>query len=324
MPSRFLTTAHRSRRLAMVVTSLAAVLLSACAGLGDVGLGALGGGTQETAASDDRNDLQKATDYWSKEYAKDPKSSKALLSYVRNLRALGQRAQALAVLQAAADNHGTNREYLGEYGRLALEAEQVSTALKLLEQADDPTRPDWRIINARAIALSKLARYREAIPLFERALQGAPGQASIVNNLALAYTMDGQAARAEQLLTEIAQQPNADPRIRQNLALVLGMQGKHIQARAQLAQDLAPDQADANVAYMRQMVKANAQEIQPSDVNGAVPAVQWVADPGPAAVPAPARPRTATPRPAKAAPTPAPKQATAPQAGIPALRPAAD
>lgn len=134
--------------------------------------------------------------------------------------------------------------------------------------------------------------------------------------------MDGQAARAEQLLAELAQQPNADPRIRQNLALVLGLQGKHVQARAHLAQDLPPEHADANIAYMRQMVKANAQEMPAAPVgNAASPGAQWVSDPGPAAVPAPPRPRTATPRPAKAAPAaaPHPKQPT----GL-VLRPSAD
>lgn len=126
MPSRVLDTAHRKRRLGIIVTSLAAVLLSACAGLGDVGLSGLGGdASKQAAAPDTRNDLEKATDYWSKEYAKDPKNAKALLSYTRNLRALGQREQALAVLQAAGDVHGGNREYLGEYGRLALEANQI-------------------------------------------------------------------------------------------------------------------------------------------------------------------------------------------------------
>lgn len=326
MPSRVLQTAHHSRRLGILVASLAAVLLSACAGMGDVGLGALGGdkSSEQASAPDQRNELQKATDYWSKEYAKDPKSTKALLSYTRNLRALGQREQALAVLQAASDNHGTNREYLGEYGRLALEAEQVTTALKLLEQADDPGRPDWRVINARGIALSKLTRYQEAVPVLERALAASPGQTSVVNNLALAYTMDGQAARAEQLLSQIADQPNADPRIRQNLALVLGLQGKHVQARAQLAQDLSPEQADANIAFMRQMVKANAQEVQPAaavadGLSAAAAPVQWVADPAPAA-PAPPRPRPA-PRLQKAAPA---VSAPPPQPAAPALRPSAD
>ena len=44
------------------------------------------------------------------------------------------------------------------------------------------------------------------------------------------------------------------PRIRQNLALVVGLQGRFDEARKIASQDLPPDQVDANLAYLQQML----------------------------------------------------------------------
>ena len=51
-----------------------------------------------------------------------------------------------------------------------------------------------------------------------------------------------------------AQQPNADSRVRQNLALVVGLQGRFDEAEKIASQELSPEQAQANVAYLRQML----------------------------------------------------------------------
>jgi Flp pilus assembly protein TadD len=55
---------------------------------------------------------------------------------------MGERQQALSVLQHSAQVHGQNKELASEYGRLALELDQVSLAKSMLAVADDPTRPD--------------------------------------------------------------------------------------------------------------------------------------------------------------------------------------
>ena len=125
---------------------------------------------------------------------------KSALSYARNLKAMGEKRQALAVLQQASLFHPGHRSLNSEYGRLALEFDQVSVAQRLLEQADDPTNPDWRVISARGTVLAKQGRYRDAIPLYERALALAPDQASVLNNLALAHAMEGHPDKAEPLL----------------------------------------------------------------------------------------------------------------------------
>jgi Flp pilus assembly protein TadD len=50
------------------------------------------------------------------------------------------------------------------------------------------------------------------------------------------------------------QQPGADSRVRQNLALVVGLQGRFEEAEKIASAELPPDEAVANVAYLRQMI----------------------------------------------------------------------
>lgn len=218
-------------RAAILSTTL---LLGACAqSIGDIGLGGSDTPAEAVAqASRPGNELEKATDYWSKENAKNPRDAKAALNYARNLKALGRKQEALGVLQGTYMFASENREFLSEYGRLALDLGQVSTAGKLLERADDPGKPDWRVLSARGTVLAKQNDFKGAVAFFERARELAPAQASVLNNLAMAYTMDGQAERAEQLLRQASASGQDDPRVRQNLALVLGLQGKHQEAKA--------------------------------------------------------------------------------------------
>jgi len=42
--------------------------------------------------------------------------------------------------------------------------------------------------------------------------------------------------------------------VRQNLALVVGLQGRFDEARSIASKDLPPDEVDANLAYLQQML----------------------------------------------------------------------
>jgi Flp pilus assembly protein TadD len=242
---------------------LAALLLGACANAPKIG----DSFTVADAKRDDKTDpskpaqteLEKAIEYWGKEYAKSPRDLKLALNYAKNLKAAGQKDQALGVLQAASTYHGANRELASEYGRLALDMGQAGLAQQLLAAADDPAKPDWKIISARGTALAKQGQFKQAIPLYERALELSPNQPSVVSNLAMAHAANGEAPRAELMLRKVAQSPDSDPKVRQNLALVLGLQGKYDEARAIAAKDIPQDSAAANVEYVRQMVRAEPQ-----------------------------------------------------------------
>jgi Flp pilus assembly protein TadD len=262
---------HRARN-ALVVAG-AGLMLGACSQLGSFPsqLAATQAPSPPTSvaaaptpAPDNRTELQKATEYWGKEFSKNPRDAQTALNYARNLKALGEKRQALAVLQQATVWHGGHRGINAEYGRLALEFDQVSLASKLLEQADDPTNPDWRLISARGTAMAKQGRYRDAIPFYERALVLAPDQASILNNLALAHAMEGHPEKAEPLLKRAAAAGGHEARVGQNLALVLGLQGKYDEAKLAAARDLPADNAAANVDYVRRIVKLESQPLPPA------------------------------------------------------------
>lgn len=214
--------------------------------------------TVGTIPGDPKTDLAKATEYWGKEFSKNPRDAKNALSYARNLKAMGEKRQAMMVLQQASIFHASNREINGEYGRLALEFDQLSVAQKLLEHADDPAKPDWRVISARGTVLAKQGSYAAAIPFYERAMTLAPDQPSIQSNLALAHAMSGDAQRAETLLKRAAAS-GTDARVNQNLALVQSLQGKYADAQTTARRDLSSEDAAANVEYLRSIVKLDAQ-----------------------------------------------------------------
>ena len=201
-----------------------------------------------------QSDLQKATEYWGKQFEKSPGDAQAAINYVRNLKALNAKPQALQVIQQAYAANPNNKVIASEYGRLALEQEQLSLAEKLLEKADDPIAPDWKTISARGTVLAKQNKYREAIVQFERARALAPDQPSVLNNLALAYAMDGHAEKAEPLLRQAAGDQNADAKVSQNLSLVLGLQGKSDDAKAVMVKNAPDDDARDDANYVKEMV----------------------------------------------------------------------
>jgi Flp pilus assembly protein TadD len=66
--------------------------------------------------------------------------------------------------------------------------------------------------------------------------------------------LSGDLKTAETYMRNAAAQPSADSRVRQNLALVVGLQGRFPEAEQIARRELSPQQADANVAYLRGML----------------------------------------------------------------------
>jgi Flp pilus assembly protein TadD len=253
-----------------------------------------------------RSEAEKATEHWGKEHGKQPKSGKIALNYARSLKALGRKAEALAVLQSSYLYNAQDREYLSEFGRLALDQGHAPMAQQLLERADDPAKPDWRVLSARGVALAQQGQYKEAIPFLERARALAPNQASVMNNLALAYTMDGQVTQAEPMLRQANAGADGDPRVRQNLALVLDLQGKKEeatrlsmggdQALPSAAPPVAPKSIAARPAPVAEPAKVSAATPpqQPAIARKELPPVRTASIRAPAPAPAPSAVRPVT------------------------------
>lgn len=234
-----------------------------------------------------QSELGKATEYWGKEYAKNPANAEAAVAYAKNLKALGSKSEAFAVLERASQANADSKLVAGEYGRLAFEMEKVSLAAQLLEFADDPVRPDWRVVSARGAALAKLGKYKDAVQHLERANMLAPEQISVQNNLALAYAMNGDPQKAETLLRQAVARDGGNAKAKQNLALVLGLQGKYDEATEIGSTAVAADVARQNTSLVRQMVKLDPKVSKPFTAPAAVasapaaaeaPAQGWGAD----------------------------------------------
>jgi Flp pilus assembly protein TadD len=240
-----------TRRLA----SAALVILVAAggAGCGTLQPTAMTTGSVATPAAAP-SDPRQASQVWGERYRANPRDPVVAINYAQALRGLGQRAQAVAVLEQASIHNPSNMELLGAYGRALADAGNHEQALEVLNRAHTPDRPDWRILNAQGAVLDQLGRHQEAQRYYATALRIAPEEASILSNLGLSYALSKNLPEAEATLKRAAAGRSADPRVRQNLALVVGLQGRFSEAEEIARADLPPEQAAANVAYLRQML----------------------------------------------------------------------
>ncbi len=103
--------------------------------------------------------------------------------------------------------------------------------------------------------------------LYNQALKIKQNDPSVLNNLGLSYALSGDLAKSEKVLRQAVAQPKADGRVRQNLSLVLGLQGKFDEAEKIAMDELNPEQARANMAYLRGMLseRNSWQEIKQQD-----------------------------------------------------------
>ncbi len=205
---------------------------------------------------DDRSDADWRRDIvvYGQQYRADPSNLDVALHYAQALRATGQSAQALAVLQRASINNPHNRLVLGEYGRALAENGDYQQAMDVLSRAHSPDQPDWHILSAQGAVLDQMGQHAEAQRYYLTALKIVPNQPSVLSNLGLSYALSHDLPNAEKVLRQAAAQHPADPRVQQNLALVVGLEGRFAEAEAIASADLPPDQAAANVAYLRQML----------------------------------------------------------------------
>lgn len=156
-------------------------------------------------------------------YQKDPGDASTAYGYGLALRALGQKAQALAVLESASIKHPQQKQILGAYGRALADVGRLDDAMAVLERAHTPDSPDWRILNAQGAILDQLGRSGDARGYYEAALKIAPGEPSILSNLGLSYALTKELPKAEAALQQAAASPKAGDDVRANLALVLSL-----------------------------------------------------------------------------------------------------
>ena len=238
-----------------LASSAAAALLAASLG----GCQTMSDITGSLTAKSDSNapvDTQRAMEAYGDRYRANPKDADAALAYGQALRANGQRAQAAAVLEQANIAHPGDRRLLAAWGRALADNGNFQQAFDVLSKAHTPENPDWRILSVQGTVLDQLGRHEDARRYYETALKIVPGEPSVLSNLGLSYMLTKELPKAEAALRQAYASPNADARVRQNLALVVGLQGRFAEAEEIVKKDLPPDEAAANVAYLKEMLRA--------------------------------------------------------------------
>jgi Flp pilus assembly protein TadD len=240
---------HVARHL--VSAALVAVLaasLGGCQTMSDV-TGSLASRTEPAA-----DDPRRAVELYGERYRKNPKDADTALAYGQALRTTGQRAQACAVLEQATIANPGNKALLAAYGRALADNGNLQTAFDVLSRAHNPDNPDWSILSVQGTVLDKMGRHDEARRYYASALRIAPDEPSVLSNLGLSYMLTKELPKAEETLRRAYAGAHTDGRIRQNLALVVGLQGRFAEAESIVKADLPPEEAAANVAYLRNML----------------------------------------------------------------------
>jgi Flp pilus assembly protein TadD len=199
-------------------------------------------------------DWRRSVDDLAARYRANPTDVEIALRYAQSLRATGQRTQAVAVLEQASLTNPNNMVLLGAYGRALADVGHYKQALEVLERSHTPDQPDWRILSAQGAVLDQLGRHQDAQRYYSSALKIVPEEPSVLSNLGLSYALAKNLPQAEATLRRASANGSADPRVRQNLALVVGLQGRFAEAETIARADLPPEEAAANVAYLKQML----------------------------------------------------------------------
>jgi len=96
---------------------------------------------------------RREVDSYRERFRANPGDAEAALQYAKALRATGQRAQAVAVLEQATLARPDNKALLAGYGRALADNGNFEQAFDVLGRAHSPDNPDWRILSVQGAVL---------------------------------------------------------------------------------------------------------------------------------------------------------------------------
>ncbi len=254
MSSIGLTSLGPARLSRTVCIAVLALVLTGCANISNTKTGSISSRGKPIAEMN-ASELLRAERKFAAAYEANPKDKATGIQYATILRMTGRDSQALAVMQQVAINHPTDRTVLASYGKAQAAAGQLEPALQTVRRAQRPDQPDWKLYSAEGAILDQLGRANEARQRYRQALDLMPDEPSILSNIGMSYVLSGDLRTAETYLGKAAAAPGADSRVRQNLALVVGLQGRFQEAEKIARAELSSEQAEANVTYLRSILK---------------------------------------------------------------------
>jgi len=245
----------RLKRTLLAAAAIGFMGLQGCASVSNETTGSINrADSARSVASMSTNELQGVVRSYGAAYERAPKDKGVGLSYAAVLQMAGRNDQSLAVMQQVAIAHPKDRDVLSAYGKALAAAGNLPKALETIRRAQTPDQPDWRLFSAEGAILDQMGHSDKARVLYRKALDIKPNEPTVLSNLGMSYILTNDLASAESSLRAAVTQPGSDSRVRQNLALVVGLQGRFDEAKQIASAELSPDAAEANVAYLKQML----------------------------------------------------------------------
>ncbi len=202
--------------------------------------------------------------FWSREFRADPTDAEAGTCLASALRALGRYPEAVDTAQKVVAVHPQHAPALFEVARAQISAGQGFYAIEPMKTAAILDPKDWKPWSLLGVAYEQNKQPELAAAAYQRALILSPDNPKVLTNYALFRATHGEPQAAETMLRKAVSQPGSGAPERQNLALVLGLEGKFGEAESLLRQDLPPQGADADLAYLHSLSPAGGAALAPS------------------------------------------------------------
>ena len=220
-----------------------------------------------------RSDPLTQAAYFAEQFDHDPTDAQMGLRLSNALRALGRNTEAADTAHKVLLFAPNNVDVLMAAARAHIADNNAFYAIDPLQQIITLKPKDWQAYSLIGVAYDQVKRTDDAQVAWATALKLSPNNATVLTNIAMAKVQAGDLAGAEPLLRTAAAQKDATLQVRQNLALVLGLEGKMAEAEKLLRQDLPPQQADANLAWLQQNSRAAPAVTAPT--SGPAPTRSW-------------------------------------------------
>ncbi len=205
-----------------------------------------------------RDDPLKQAAYFSDQFEHDPTNAQIGICLSNALRTLGRYQEAADTAHSVLLFAPDNTDALVAAARAHIGGGQGFYAIDQLEHLSKLKPNDWQAYSLLGVAYDQTKRPDDAQTAWATALKLSPNNPAVLTNIAMSKVAGGDFVGAEPLLRTAVAQKSSTLQERQNLALVLGLEGKMAEAEKLLRQDLPPDAADANLAWLQQSLQTHA------------------------------------------------------------------
>lgn len=242
---------------------LAVSTLAACATTGEGAGGAERAGLNQPAPSRavdrearariGREDMLTQMAFWAGEYTTFPNDIEAARRFAEALRLGGRYDRAVQISGESLGRFPDDLLLLNTYALAQLAQRNPAEAVQPLAIVASAEPRNWRARLSLGAALDQMGRFDEARLAYQEALTIEPNDPRILTNLGVSHLLAGEPEEAEPILRRAAEMPNAPPQARQNLSIALALMGRFQEAEQLQRIDLPPAQAQANIAYLREL-----------------------------------------------------------------------